>query len=164
MNLKRIHREWQQQGLRLPSRERRRKFRTRAIAHPKAKTPHDVWIWDFVHDTYGHDIPLRCLPVNDGAISGFVWPLLWGRSLTHQNVMEVLCQLITRHGRLRDLRSDNGPEMIAYKLRAFLKGQEIIFIRIEPGKPWQNGSSQSFNGTFRRKCLDAELFQCLSEA
>ena len=42
--------------------------------------------------------------------------------------------------------------------------QEIIPSRIEPGKPWQNGSNESFNGTFRRACLDAELFQSLAEA
>ena len=46
----------------------------------------------------------------------------------------------------------------------FLNDQEIIPSRIEPGKPWQNGSNESFNGTFRRECLDAELFHSLSEA
>ena len=29
---------------------------------------------------------------------------------------------------------------------------------------WHNGSNESFNGTFRRECLDAELFHSLSEA
>ena len=35
---------------------------------------------------------------------------------------------------------------------------------IEPGKPWQNGSCESFNGTFRKECLNAEVFSCLTEA
>ena len=35
---------------------------------------------------------------------------------------------------------------------------------IEPGKPWQNGSVESFNGTFRRECLDGEWFSNLREA
>ncbi|MDR4471065.1 MAG: IS3 family transposase [Nitrospirales bacterium] len=52
VNLKRIHRVWQQQGLGLPSRKRRRKFRTDCTVQPRAKTQHDVWSWDFVHDTY----------------------------------------------------------------------------------------------------------------
>jgi len=34
---------------------------------------------------------------------------------------------------------------------------------IDPGKPWQNGSVESFNGTFRRECLDAEEFAHLRE-
>ena len=35
---------------------------------------------------------------------------------------------------------------------------------IAPGKPWQNGSVESFNGTLRRECLDAEEFAHLREA
>lgn len=34
----------------------------------------------------------------------------------------------------------------------------------EPGKPWQNGSNESFNGTIRRECLNAEIFGSLTEA
>ena len=35
---------------------------------------------------------------------------------------------------------------------------------IEPGKPWQNGSVESFNGTFRSECLNREWFSNLREA
>ena len=37
-------------------------------------------------------------------------------------------------------------------------------VTIDPGKPWQNGSSESFNGTFRAECLDREWFANLREA
>ncbi len=163
MNLKRIHRVWQQQGLGLPSRKRRRKFRTGATIQPKAKTVHDVWSWDFVHDTYGPGESFRCLTVKDEA-TRFCLAIAVGRSLTHSHVIAVLRQLIARHGPPRYLRSDNGPELVAHKLTTFLNDQEIIPSRIEPGKPWQNGSNESFNATFRRECLDAELFQNLAEA
>lgn len=86
------------------------------------------------------------------------------RSLTHRQVITVLKRLIARYGRPRYLRSDNGPEFMAQNLTTFLKDQEIIPRQIEPGKPWQNGSNESFNGTLRRECLDAELFRNLSEA
>ncbi len=163
VNLKRIHRVWQQQGLGLPSRKRRRKFRTGCTIQPRAKIQHDVWSWDFVHDTYGHREPFRCLTVKDEA-TRFCLAIVVGRSLTHQHVIEVLRQLIVRYGRPRYLRSDNGPELVAHNLMAFLKDQEILPSQIEPGKPWQNGSNESFNGTFRRECLDAELFHSLAEA
>ncbi len=29
---------------------------------------------------------------------------------------------------------------------------------IDPGKPWQNGVAESFNGTFRDECLSVEWF------
>ena len=35
---------------------------------------------------------------------------------------------------------------------------------IAPGKPWQNGANESFNGKFRDECLDAEWFPTRREA
>lgn len=163
VNFKRIHRVWQQQGLGLPSRKRRRKIRTGSTVHPRAETQHDVWSWDVVHDTYGQGAPFRCLTVKDEA-TRYCLAMAVGRSLTHHHVLEVLRQLIARYGRPRYLRSDNGPELVAPKLTTVLNDQAILPCRIEPGNPWQNGSNESFNGTFRRECLDAELFQSLVEA
>ena len=89
VNLKRIHRVWQQQGLGLPSRKRRQKFRTGGTVQPKAKTQHDVWSWDFVYDTYGQGEPFRCLTLKDET-TPFCLTIAVGRSLTHPQVIEVL--------------------------------------------------------------------------
>ena len=35
---------------------------------------------------------------------------------------------------------------------------------IEPGKPWQNGVNESFNGKFRDECLSLEWFRSRTEA
>ncbi len=35
---------------------------------------------------------------------------------------------------------------------------------IDPGKPMQNGSIESFNGRFREECLDQSWFASLAEA
>lgn len=35
---------------------------------------------------------------------------------------------------------------------------------IDPGKPWQNGTTESFNGKFRDKCLSLEWFRSRAEA
>ena len=35
---------------------------------------------------------------------------------------------------------------------------------IEPGSPWENGYSESFNGKLRDELLDRELFYTLREA
>jgi putative transposase len=35
---------------------------------------------------------------------------------------------------------------------------------IDPGKPWQNGTTESFNGKFRDECLSLEWFRSRAEA
>jgi putative transposase len=35
---------------------------------------------------------------------------------------------------------------------------------IDPGKPWQNGATESFNGKFRAECLSLEWFRSRAEA
>lgn len=34
----------------------------------------------------------------------------------------------------------------------------------DPGKPWQNGADESFNGKFRDECLSVEWFRSRREA
>ena len=72
--------------------------------------------------------------------------------------------LVTRYGIPRASRSDDGAELVAVVLREGLEKYGIKLANIEPGKPWQNGSNESFNGTFRKECLNAEIFGSLTEA
>jgi putative transposase len=76
----------------------------------------------------------------------------------------VLKRLIAEHGAPAFLRSDNGPEFIAEALREWLKAASIGTRYIEPGKPWQNGHDESFNGKLRDECLNVEVFRNLLEA
>ncbi len=96
--------------------------------------------------------------------TGYCLAIKTGRHLQHQDVKRVLRELITRYGRPRAIRSDNGSELLAEALQEELKKHAIKLANIEPGKPWQNGSNESFNGTFRKECLNAEVFTCLTEA
>ena len=73
-------------------------------------------------------------------------------------------ELITRYGTPRAIRSDNGSELLAEALQEEIDKRGIQLANIEPGKPWQNGSNESLNGTFRRECLNAEIFTTLTEA
>ena len=163
MNLKRIHRVWRQQGLQVPIRKPRKKVVTGTTLQPTAKHKNDVWRWDFVHDVTSSGEPFRCLTVKDEA-TRLCLAIEVDRALSHQRVIEVLKRLLVLYGRPRYVRSDNGPELVAQNLTTFLKEQGISPCRITPGKPWQNGSNESFNGTFRRECLDAERFHSLTEA
>jgi len=62
------------------------------------------------------------------------------------------------------LRSDNGPEFVSKALLSRIAAQGIGTALIEPGKPWQNGVAESFNGKFRDECLSLEWFRTRAEA
>ncbi len=163
VNLKRIHRVWRQCGFQVPIRKPRKKVVTGTTLQPTATRKNDVWSWDFVHDVTSSGEPFRCLTVKDEA-TRLCLAIEVDRSLSHQRVLAVLKRLLVFYGHPRYVRSDNGPELVAQNLTAFFKEQGISPSRITPGKPWQNGSNESFNGTFRRECLDAERFHSLTEA
>ena len=41
----------------------------------------------------------------------------------------------------------------------WLHQANIDTAHIDPGKPWQNGNNESFNGKFRDECLSMEWFR-----
>src|SRR4029079_9656685 len=79
-------------------------------------------------------------------------------------VIEVLSRLVSARGAPRFLRSDNGPEFVSKALLSWIVTQGIGTALIEPGKPWQNGVTESFNGKFRDECLSLEWFRSRAEA
>ena len=87
-----------------------------------------------------------------------------GSSITAVRVIAVLERLFEQYGAPQVLRSDNGPEFIARALKVWALMNHSETATIDPGKPWQNGSVESFHATFRRECLDAEYFAHLREA
>ena len=65
---------------------------------------------------------------------------------------------------LKYLRSDNGPELIANKLRKWLTDIGAIATYIEPGSPWENGYIESLNSRMRDEFLNGEFFGSMHEA
>jgi putative transposase len=76
----------------------------------------------------------------------------------------VLARLVSARGAPRFLRSDNGPEFVSHAILTWLADSGIDSAHIEPGKPWQNGDNESFNGKFRDECLSLEWFRSREEA
>ena len=46
----------------------------------------------------------------------------------------------------------------------WLAGANIDTAHIDPGKPWQNATNESFNDKFRDECLSLEWFRSHEEA
>ena len=61
--------------------------------------------------------------------------------------------------RHRHLRSDNGSEFVSRAILRWLASENINTALIDPGKPWQNGTNESFNGKFRDECLSMQWFK-----
>lgn len=163
VNDKRVYRLWRLNGLCLPPYRPSRKIRSGTQLAGLALRRNDVWAWDFVHDRYHDSEPLRCLTVTDEA-TGYCLAIQTDRHLQHSHAKALLRALITRFGRPRAIRSDNGSELLAGALRQEMDKQGIQLANIDPGKPWQNGCNESFNATFRKECLNAEVFASLTEA
>lgn len=61
------------------------------------------------------------------------------------------------------IRSDNGPEFTADKVKKWLAEMEVGTLFIEPGSPWENDYIESFNGHFQEECLDREIAVSIAE-
>ena len=106
---------------------------------------------------------LKCLTVTDEFTKEGLAIDVDGR-IRSPRVIEVLARLVSERGAPAFLRSDNGPEFVSKAILSFIVAQGISTALIEPGKPWQNGVTESFNGKFRDECLSLEWFRSRAEA
>jgi putative transposase len=158
VNHKRVFRLWQEQGLSLP-RKRPRKRRTgeKAPLPLQARYRGQVWTYDFVFDRTENRAVLKMLVVLD-EYTRECHCIRVGRRLGSEAVIGQLEQLFGQQGAPEHLRSDNGGEFIATKLRQWLESSGTQTVYIEPGHPWENGYAESFIGKLRDECLNEEVF------
>jgi len=57
-----------------------------------------------------------------------------------------------------------GKVLAAHAVQRMRKEKGINTQYIEPGKPWQNGYNESFNGILRDDCLNKWQFRTIREA
>ncbi|GAB5560599.1 MAG: hypothetical protein SynsKO_22460 [Synoicihabitans sp.] len=79
-------------------------------------------------------------------------------------MIEIVAEAMKLHGRPAHLRSDNGPDFIAYAIQDWLREERVETIYIKPGAPWENPYIESFHDKLRDECLNRELFGSLEEA
>ena len=157
MSADRTHRLWRLAGLQVPRKRPRRRV---ATSRPRPLAPTgigQVWAYDFVFDACANGQQLKCLTIVD-EFSRECLAIDVAGSIRSGRVIDVLSKLVSVHGVPKYLRSDNGPEFVSRAILRWLNGAEIDTAHIDPGKPWQNGSNESFNGKFRDECLSMEWF------
>jgi transposase InsO family protein len=125
--------------------------------------PNHVWSYDFVQDQTHDGRVFRTLNV----IDEFTKEALVFRvkhKLNSTDVVDALTDLFILRGPPKFIRSDNGAEFVAEKVRAWITdvGAKTAFIK--PDSPWENGYCESFNARFRDDLLNGEVFYTLREA
>jgi putative transposase len=158
MSFDRTHRLWRLAGLQVPRRRPRRRIAAHRPRPLPATAAGHVWAYDFVFDACANGQQLKCLTIIDEYTRECLAIDVAG-SIRSARVIEVLSKLISLHGVPRHLRSDNGPEFVSRAILCWLLAAKIESAHIDPGKPWQNGADESFNGKFRDECLSLEWFK-----
>lgn len=163
MGINRARRLWCQAALGLPRKRPRRRL---AASRPRVLPPraaNHVWAYDFVFDSCANGQQLKCLTVVDEFTHESLAIDVAG-NIRSTRVIDVLTRLICVHGTPVYRRSDSGPEFVSNAVLQWLSDARIETAIIDPGKPWQNGTNESFNGKFRNECLSVEWFRTRREA
>jgi transposase InsO family protein len=163
VNHKRIERIWREHGFTLPARRKRKKIRTGDTVPVTAGHPNHVWTYDFMFDATHQGRRMKVLTVID-EFTREALAVVPARSLNASSLKGVLARLFADRGRPERIRSDNGPEFIAFELTEWLEAQGASTHHIEPGKPWQNSFAESFNNRVRDECLNMTEFWSIEHA
>ena len=162
----RVYRLWRKEGLKVPQQPRKRRCSgssANACLVRPAEHVNDVWCWDFVFDRTVGGATLKWLSIVDEFTRESL-ALKVDRSITSEDVIDVLAELFAARGVPRRIRSDNGPEFIARAIERWLAQVEVETMYVAPGSPWENGYAESFPGRLRDEFLACEVFENLPTA
>ena len=117
VNSKRVQRARSRHGLQVRKKQRRtRRLNVGNAKRLRASKAGHVWSWDFVYDQTANGQSIRILSVVDEYTRQCL-SIRPRRSYRATDVLWVLEELISEHGSPNYIRSDNGPEFIAYAIR-----------------------------------------------
>ena len=162
----RIERLWRQEGLKVPQKQPKKGrlwLNDGSCVRLRPEYRNHVWSYDFVHCRTDDGKVFRTLNIID-EFSRECLAIKVDRKLNSTNVIDALTDLSILRGAPALIRSDNGPEFIAQAVRDWIAAVGTKTAYIEPGSPWKNGYCESFNGRFRDKLLNGEIFYSLGEA
>jgi len=166
VNRKRVYRIWRAEGLKVPQKQRKKRrlgCSDNSCVRKRAEYINHVWSYDFVMDQTEDGRPLKMLPVLDEYTRESL-TIDVERSITAKDVIAILEYLFAIRGAPAYIRSDNGPEFIADAIKRWLSDSGVGTLYIEPGSPWENAYSESFNSHFKDEFLNGESFGNVREA
>jgi putative transposase len=162
-NLKKIYRLYREEGLAVRRRMGRKRAITTRMPLPRPERLNQVWSLDFVHDQLADGRRFRVLGVID-QFSRECLTLVADTSLPGPRVARELEALVRRRGAPAMIVSDNGTELTSRAVLQWAAKRNIGWHYIRPGKPTENGFTESLNGKLRDECLNEHWFESLPEA
>ncbi len=153
INPKRVARVRRAEGLQVRKRQRRcRRLGPCAPQRLSATRRNQVWSWDFVADQTEAGSAFRILTLIDEHTRQCLAAHV-GWSISAQDVLVVLEKAMCGHGTPEHIRSDDGPEFVAYAIQDWMEQNKVKTLYITPGSPWENGHIESFHDKLRDECL-----------
>lgn len=161
-NHKRIRRVYRDLALNLHRKPRKRLAARTALALEVPVQSDLTWSLDFMSDSLSSGRAIRTLNILDDYNREALWIEI-DTSLPAERVVRVLENLLLWRASPKQIRMDNGPELISQRLESWARQKQIELLHIQPGKPAQNAYIERFNRTYREEVLDAYLFDNLEE-
>ena len=163
VNRKRVQRLYREEKLTV----RRRGGRKRAMGERRPIEPalaaNQRWSLDFVADQMTDGRRFRILEVFDDCTRECL-ALVADTSIGGRRVARELDAIVAGRGKPATIVSDNGTELTSNAILAWADERQVGWHYIAPGKPQQNGFSESFNGRLRDELLNETLFRSLPDA
>lgn len=165
VNHKRVQRLWREEGLKVPYRKRKKRLTGIGVQVGAMRpiAPNVIWAMDFQFDQTSDLRPLKMLNIID-EFTRECLTIDVARSITADDVVNRLDELMKERGAPHYLRMDNGPEFVAHALNDWCRFNKAGSLFIDPGSPWQNGWIESFNARLRDEFLNGQQFDSLLEA
>ncbi len=128
----RVERIWKLEGLRVPQKQPKRGrlwLADGSCIRLRPERRNHVWSWDFVMDRTDDGRPIKILTLID-EFTKEALAIAPARRIRSNDVIDIFADVMIERGIPEHIRSDNGPEMVATKLREWLDklGTKILYI------------------------------------
>ena len=153
VNPKRVERLWRQEGLKVPSRQPKRRrlwLNDGSCVRLRAARKNHVWSYDFVHERTHNGRAFRLLTILDEYTRECL-AIDVKRQMNHQDVLDRLAELFVDRGVPEFIRSDNGSEVYGTGgpgLAAGCWGKDLVS-RAAPGRM---GTLRVSTGNYGMSC------------
>ena len=162
VNKKCVYRLYREEGLAVRKKKRKRVAVARQAMVPPAKL-NECWAMDFMSDVLRGGRRFRILNVID-VLSREGLASEVDTSLPARRVVRAVDVIALERGYPERIVVDNGPEFRSATLDAWAYEHGVTLDFIDPGKPIQNATMESYNGRMREECLNLNWWGTIAEA